>query len=87
MIHIDKKEIIKEYQQHAQDTGSIEVQIVSLTERINQLNGHLSKYPHDFSSKHGLIKLVGQRRSFLAYLQRTNAAMYKKLIDRLGLRR
>lgn len=88
MVHlVKKKDIMKEYRQHEQDTGSIELQIALLTERINQLNQHLQANPKDFSSQRGLIKLVGQRRSFLSYLQRTQADSYKNLIERLGLRR
>jgi small subunit ribosomal protein S15 len=87
MIRFVKKDVIKEYRQHETDSGSIELQIALLTHKINQLNGHLSINPKDFSSQRGLLKLVGQRRSFLAYLQRSNANEYKKLVERLGLRR
>ena len=87
MIRSVKKDTMKEYRQHETDTGSIELQIALLTERINQLNQHLKINSKDFSSKRGLIKLVGQRRSFLAYLQRSQANVYKNLIERLGLRR
>lgn len=81
-----KNELVQSYKTHAQDTGSVQLQIALLTERINELNKHLKIHAHDNSSKYGLIKLVGQRRSFLRYLERRNKAGYKELITRLGIR-
>ncbi len=82
-----KAEIIKQFQRFEGDTGSPEVQIALLTERINQLTEHLKVHKHDFHSRRGLLKMVGRRRRLLAYLQRTDYARYKELIGRLGLRK
>ena len=83
-----KNSIIKEYRLHDTDRGSIEIQIAVLTNRINDLNqNHLSKFPKDMSARHGLIKLVGQRRSFLAYLKRNSEAGYQSIIARLQIRK
>jgi len=83
-----KNTIIKEYRLHDNDKGSIEVQIAVLTNRINDLNtNHLTKFPKDMSARHGLIKLVGQRRSFLAYLKRNSESAYQSLIERLQIRK
>ena len=78
---------VEHFKQHPGDTGSIEVQVVRLTERIKSLTEHFKKHAKDFGSKRGLLVLVGQRRSFLRYLERTNESKYKELIERLGLRR
>jgi small subunit ribosomal protein S15 len=82
-----KKEIIQTYNVHAGDTGSPEVQIALLTTRINQLVEHLKAHKHDEHSRRGLLKLVGQRRRHLAYLSRKDAARYKEIVERLGLRK
>lgn len=82
-----KQEIIDEFQRHDGDTGSPEVQVALLTERINQLTEHLKEHKKDHHSRRGLLKLVGQRRRQLAYLQRHNYARYRELINRLGLRK
>jgi len=82
-----KKEIIQTYNVHPGDTGSPEVQIALLTTRINQLVEHLKMHKHDEHSRRGLLKLVGQRRRHLAYLSREDAARYKKILERLGLRK
>jgi small subunit ribosomal protein S15 len=82
-----KKEIIKTYNVHPNDTGSPEVQIALLTTRINQLVDHLKAHKHDEHSRRGLLKLVGQRRRHLAYLSRKDAARYKEIVERLGLRK
>jgi small subunit ribosomal protein S15 len=82
-----KKEIIQTYNVHAGDTGSPEVQIALLTTRINQLVDHLKAHKHDEHSRRGLLKLVGQRRRHLAYLSRKDAARYKEIVERLGLRK
>ena len=82
-----KKEIIQTYNVHPGDTGSPEVQIALLTTRINQLVEHLKMHKHDEHSRRGLLKLVGQRRRHLAYLSRKDAARYKAILERLGLRK
>jgi small subunit ribosomal protein S15 len=83
----EKQEIIKEHGRAETDTGSPEVQIAMLTRRINQLTEHLRTHKHDHHSRRGLLKLVGRRRRFLNYLQRTNLEGYRALIKELGLRR
>jgi small subunit ribosomal protein S15 len=81
-----KQEIIARFQQGQNDTGSLEVQVAVLTERINYLNEHLKKHPHEYASRTGLMKMVGRRRSFLAYLKKNNKAAYESLISQLNLR-
>lgn len=83
----EKQEIIKEYALTEGDTGSPEVQIALLTHRINDLTEHLQAHKHDQSSRRGLLKMVGQRRRQLAYLQKTDLERYRILIQRLGLRK
>jgi len=83
----DKTTIISDYQVHGNDTGSPEVQVALLTERINQLIEHLKIHTHDHHSRRGLLKLVGRRRRLLAYLSGKDKERYRALIDRLGLRR
>jgi len=83
----EKPEIIEKFAQHEGDTGSTEVQVALLTERINQLTGHMAANRHDYHSQRGLIKLVGKRRRLLAYLIREDVDRYRKLISRLGLRK
>jgi small subunit ribosomal protein S15 len=83
----DKTRIIDEFHRHENDTGSPEVQVAILTERIQQLTDHLRTHKHDESSRRGLLKMVGQRRRHLAYLKRNNAASYLDLTERLGIRR
>jgi len=83
----EKQEIIKEYALSADDTGSPEVQIALLTHRINDLTDHLRVHKHDQSSRRGLLKMVGQRRRQLAYLQKVDVERYRNLIQRLGLRK
>jgi len=82
-----KGEIVKQYQVGAQDTGSPEVQVALLTERISRLSEHLQKHKHDHHSRRGLLMMVGQRRRLLNYLSREDAQRYQGLIQRLGLRR
>ncbi len=82
-----KTELIKEFQQSDGDTGSPEVQVSILTERINNLTEHLKEHKKDHHSRRGLLIMVGQRRSLLDYLNRKNTARYQDLIKRLGLRR
>jgi small subunit ribosomal protein S15 len=83
----EKQEVIKEYALSADDTGSPEVQIALLTHRINDLTDHLRVHKHDESSRRGLLKMVGQRRRQLAYLQKVDLERYRNLIQRLGLRK
>lgn len=82
-----KTEIIKSFQMHDGDTGSAEVQIAILTEKINYLNEHLKVNKKDFHSRRGLLKMVGQRRSLLDYLKKKNFERYRDVVNKLGLRR
>lgn len=82
-----KSAIAQDYATHEGDTGSPEVQIALLTERIKSLTEHLRTYQNDNHSRRGLLKLVGQRRRLLAYLVRTDVDRYRQVIGRLGLRR
>ncbi|MGI6412243.1 MAG: 30S ribosomal protein S15 [Syntrophomonadaceae bacterium] len=82
-----KEQIIKQYQIHENDTGSPEVQIAILTERINYLNEHLKNNKKDHHSRRGLLKMVGQRRSLLEYLKNNEFERYRNIVNRLGLRR
>jgi small subunit ribosomal protein S15 len=82
-----KSAIVEGYATHDGDTGSPEVQIALLTERIKSLTEHLRGYPNDNHSRRGLLKLVGQRRRLLAYLVRNDVDRYRTVIGRLGLRR
>ena len=78
---------LKEFQLHEEDTGSADVQIALLTRRIEHLTEHLKTNRKDHSSRRGLLKMVAQRRSLLDYLSKTEADRYKKLIDKLNLRK
>ncbi len=82
-----KQKIMAEYATGENDTGSPEVQIAMLTQRIKDLTEHLKQHKHDHHSRRGLLILVGQRRRLLQYLQRTDITRYRSLIERLGLRR
>jgi len=82
-----KQEIIKDYARKDGDTGSPEVQVAVLSERIRNLSEHLATHTKDFHSRRGLLVMVGQRRSLLDYLKRVDPGRYEALIDRLGLRR
>ena len=87
-MNAEKKNIIKkQFQIHAKDSGSIELQIALMTERINELNKHFDKHAKDNASRVGLMKLVGRRRDFLKYIEEKNESRYKELIAQLGLRR
>ncbi len=84
----DKKQsLIKGFQIHPKDTGSSEVQIALLSERINQLIGHFKVHKKDHHSRHGLLKMVSLRRRLLDYLKKKDLDRYKKVIDKLGLRK
>jgi small subunit ribosomal protein S15 len=82
-----KTEVISEYATHDGDTGSSDVQVALLTRRINELTEHLRIHKHDHHTRRGLLKLVGQRRRHLAYLNRKDVDRYRALIARLGLRK
>ncbi|HWX48055.1 MAG TPA: 30S ribosomal protein S15 [Roseomonas sp.] len=82
-----RAELIQQYATKAGDTGSPEVQVALLSERISSLTEHLKIHPKDFHSRRGLLVLVGQRRGLLDYLKRKNQGRYASLIERLGLRR
>ena len=82
-----KLEIINKFARHEGDTGSAEVQIALLTERINHLNAHLSVNKHDNHSRRGLMKMVGERRSLLKYLKEIDIERYRKVIADLDLRK
>lgn len=82
-----KQEIIKNFGRSPEDTGSPEVQIALLTERIKELTEHLKNNKKDHHSRRGLLKMVGQRRGLLEYLKKTNIEGYRNLIERLGLRK
>ncbi len=82
-----RTDIIGKFNLHEGDTGSTEVQVALLTERINQLTSHMVANRHDYHTQRGLLKLVGRRRRLLAYLSRENVDRYHKLITKLGLRK
>ncbi len=82
-----KSDVIKKFQKKINDTGSCDVQIALLTERINELTGHCKVNKKDHHSRYGLIKLVGQRRRHLNYLARTDRKRYEKILEELDLRK
>jgi len=82
-----KGAIVSDYKLHEGDTGSSEVQVALLTERMNQLAEHLKAHPHDQHTRRGLLKLIGQRRRLLAYISESDVKRYRSLIARLGLRK
>lgn len=82
----EKQSIIKEYATHEGDTGSPEVQVALLTNRINNLTEHMKNHKHDYHSNRGLLLLIGKRRRLLDYLTRVDINRYRSLIKRLGLR-
>ena len=87
MLKERKNEIIATYARHEGDTGSPEVQIALLTERINDLTEHLKEHKKDHHSRRGLLKMVGQRRALLAYLTKIDIERYRSIIARLGIRK
>ncbi|MBQ2119279.1 MAG: 30S ribosomal protein S15 [Clostridia bacterium] len=87
LLKEEKTNIIKEYAIHEGDTGSPEVQIAILTNRINSLNEHLKKNAKDHHSRRGLLKMVGHRRSLLNYLQKTDIERYRAIVAKLGIRK
>jgi small subunit ribosomal protein S15 len=82
----DKDAVIREYGLHESDTGSAQVQIALLTNRINHLTDHLREHKHDEHSRRGLLKLVGQRRRLLKYLSGKDTDSYRELVGKLGIR-
>ncbi len=88
MITVEKKQqIVAEFRTHENDSGSLELQVALLTERINGLNLHFASFPKDNHSRTGLMKLVGRRRKFLDYLHKSDKSKYENLISRLGIRK
>lgn len=88
MIEKQRKDaVVEKFRRHEKDSGSTEVQVALLTERINELTEHLKTHKHDHHSRTGLIKLVGQRRSLLTYLSSNDVQRYRELIASLGLRK
>ena len=84
---MDKLTIINQFKTSENDTGSVEVQVALLTERINHLNAHLTANPNDNHSRRGLLKMVGRRKGLLDYLKNSDINKYRDLISRLGLRK
>ncbi len=87
MVKEKKQDTIEKFKLREGDTGSAEVQVALLTERINKLTGHMAANKHDYHSQRGLLKLVGQRRRLLSYLSKQDMERYNKLITKLGLRK
>ena len=86
-MHQEKAAIIKDFRIHETDTGSTDVQIALLTQRINELTGHFKTHTKDHHSRRGLVLMVGRRNRLLRYLATTQPEEYQKLISRLGLRK
>ena len=84
---IDKKQVIQQHRRHETDTGSAEVQLALLTERINHLSEHLQSHKKDHASRRGLLMMVGKRNGLLKYLSRTAADRYRHILTELGLRK
>lgn len=87
MLKTRKTNLVETFKINEKDTGSTEVQVAILTERIRQLTGHMVSNKHDFSTQRGLLKLVGQRRRLLNYLNKEDVGRYRSLISKLGLRK
>lgn len=87
LVKEEKMKIIDEFKVHARDTGSAEVQIAILTERINSLGDHFKQHKKDFNSRRGLLSLVGRRRRLLDYLKKKDAKKYEELLEKLNLRK
>lgn len=83
----EKQNIISEYARGKNDTGSVEVQVALLTDKINTLTEHMKIHIHDYHTKLGLLKMVGRRKSLLEYLKREDVARYRELIKKLNLRK
>ncbi len=82
-----KSEVIQNFRMHETDTGSTDVQVALLTQRINELTGHFKTHTKDHHSRRGLLKMVGQRRRLLDYMKRRDAERYRQVIERLGIRK
>ena len=82
----EKQELIKTHQVHATDTGSAEVQIAMLSKRISKLSDHLQGNIHDFSSRQGLLKMIGKRKRLLSYIKDKNVQRYQNLVKKIGIR-
>jgi small subunit ribosomal protein S15 len=87
LVQEKKQELVQKYKRHEKDTGSPEVQVALLSERITYLTEHFKTHKKDHHSRRGLLKLVGQRRRLLDYLKTTDAGRYKALIEQLGIRK
>jgi small subunit ribosomal protein S15 len=87
LTKVRMQELVKEHGKNDMDTGNTEVQVALLTERINDITGHLKGFPKDHHSRHGLLKLVGKRRSLLDYLTSQDIAKYRALIKKLNIRK
>ncbi|EFA71956.1 30S ribosomal protein S15 [Cylindrospermopsis raciborskii CENA303] len=86
LTQLRKQELISGFQVHETDTGSADIQIAMLTERINRLSQHLQANKKDHSSRRGLLKMIGERKRLLNYIQKNNSDKYQSLISRLGIR-
>lgn len=86
LLQARKQELISDYQVHETDTGSADLQIAMLSDRINQLSTHLQKNKKDYSSRRGLLKMIGHRKRLMAYLQKQDSERYRALIQKLGIR-
>lgn len=86
-VQVDKTEVVTKFRTHEKDTGSPEVQVALLSERINHLTEHFKTHKKDHHSRRGLLKLVGQRRRLLDYLKGKDQNRYKRLIENLGIRK
>ena len=82
----EKQKLIKTHQVHATDTGSAEIQIAMLSERISKLSNHLQGNIHDFASRQGLLKMIGKRKRLLSYVKNKNAQNYQDLVKKIGIR-
>ncbi|MDD6244674.1 MAG: 30S ribosomal protein S15 [bacterium] len=87
LTKVEKQQIIKEFARDEKDTGSTEVQIAILTKEIEKLTAHLKEHKHDYHSNRGLLMKVGQRRSLLKYLAKTDVQKYREVVKKLGLRK
>ena len=87
LTKVEKQQIIKEFARDEKDTGSAEVQIAILTKEIEKLTAHLKEHKHDYHSNRGLLMKVGQRRSLLKYLAKTDVQKYREVVKKLGLRK
>ena len=86
LLQEQKQSIISDYQVHETDTGSVDVQVAMLTEKINRLSKHLQSNKKDHSSRRGLLRMIGRRKRLLAYLVKQDATRYRALIQKLGIR-